>query len=188
MTKKSSFVLLIANRLIWIGIGAIVLYLFRPSPNPIYETVVVTKERIIEREPDTVRTFIDRIVTVQAEPEVIAIAELGAEDEVSSFCSTFALTVQGARLPDTNPSLLLRSITYDRRWSLRKDRLLLTGPFSNGDLGAFDYEVRGDYTVRVSNGNALVQYPRTSPIYDLWEGGTQIYAAFKLAEFLIGKF
>jgi hypothetical protein len=181
------------RNLVWLGIagliGAVSVYAFSPSPVPIYRNVIVPVERIVEREPDTVRTFVDRIVTVQAEPIQIARAPGGAQDQVQSFCEPIIIartdTVEVGE-PLVDPMLLLRSVSYDRRWGPRRDRLFLTGPMNTGDLVGIDYEVRGDWTVRAVGPDALVQYPRTSFIYDYWEAGSQIFTGYKIIEALAG--
>lgn len=182
-----------ASKIVWfimaMVIGAVALYALQPSPTPTYTYVVVPAERIIEREPDTVRTFVDRIITVEVEPKQVAVAPGGARQQVQAFCQP---TIEAAQ-PDTasgespvDPMLLLRSVRYDRRWSVRKDRLFVAGPVSTGDLMGIDYEVRGDWTLATRSASALVQYPRTSLLYDLWEGGTQVYSTYKILEALWG--
>lgn len=190
VTKTSSFVQFIVSRLLWIVIGWLIFYILRPAPEPIYETVIVPIERIIEREPDTIRTFVDRIVYVQSEPTLVSIAPGGAKEQVQEFCKPVTLVANSStgQGEPVDPMLLLRSVSYNRRWAWRKDHLLLTGIWNVGDLSAYDYGVRGDWTstTQGQSGFPLVQYPRTSLLYDIWEGGTQIYAVYKFGEFLFG--
>ena len=160
------------------------MYALSPSPDPVYETVIVPVEKIIEREPDTVRTFIDRIVYVKADPIITARAPGGAMEQVQEFCRPIVVAQTDTVVGSVDPMLLLRSVSYDRRWGVKKDRLLLTGPTNVGDLMAFDYVVRGDWTVSIPRSSPLVQYPRTSLVYDVWESGTQIFAVIKLGEFI----
>jgi len=158
-----------------------------PSEPVVYPEVIVPTARIIEREPDTIRTFVDRIVTVEVEPTQVAVAPGGATEQVQQFCKPLVVahtdTVESGATVD--PMLLLRSVSYDRKWAWRKDHLLLTGPTNEGDLRALDFDVRGDFTARTVGENVLVQYPRGSLIYDVWEGGSQVYTAYKIIENII---
>ncbi len=108
-------------------------------------------------------------------------------EQVQEFCKPIVVahtdTVESGASVD--PMLLLRSVVYDRRWAWRRDHLLLTGPTNEGDLKALDYEVRGDWTARTRGDQALVEYPRTSLLYDVWEGGSQMYTAYKIIENLV---
>jgi hypothetical protein len=181
------------SKIVWLLIaalvGAVSVYALTPTQRVVYQDVIVPVERIVEREPDTIRTFVDRIVTVQADPIIIARAPGGAQDQVQSFCEPIVIartdTIEVGE-PLVDPMLLLRSVSYDRRWGPRRDRLFLTGPMNTGDLVGMDYEVRGDWTARTTGPDLLVQYPRTSIIYDYWEAGTQIFTGYKIIEALAG--
>ena len=169
-------------------IGATASYIIIPN-NPItYPSVIVPARVIIEREPDTVRTFVDRIITVRANPQIIAIAPWGAQRQVQAFCKPLIVTSTDTVVvsPIVDPMLLLRSVSYDSRWAWRKDHLLVTGPVNNGDLKAIDLNVRGDWTLRTVGDGLLVQYPRTALIGDLWTGASQIYTLGSLIALLAG--
>jgi hypothetical protein len=171
------------------AMGAVALYALSPSPEPQYHTVIVPVEHIIQREPDTVRTFVDRIRFVSVPPRQVATAPRGSEGQIQEFCKpVIVAATQTDEEPGTltDPMLLLRSVTFDHRWAWRKDHLLLTGPTNYGDLMAIDYEVRGDWTARTVGDGVLVQYPRTSLLYDVWEGGSQVYTGIKIVEALVG--
>jgi hypothetical protein len=181
------------SKAVWLAIaalvGATVAYSMIPSDPLVYRDVVVPARVIIEREPDTIRTFVDRIRFVEAPARQIATAPGGAASQVQEFCTPTIVaqtdTVEVGQPVD--PMLLLRSVSYNRRWAWRRDHLLVTGPLSTGDLVAEDYEVRGDWTVAVRGSSSLVQYPRTSFLYDIWEGGSQIFTLYKVGEFLMGS-
>jgi hypothetical protein len=181
------------RELVWLVIAALIgaaaVYAFVPNNPVTYREVIVPARVIIEREPDTVRTFIDRVRFVNVEPRQIAVAPGGAGEQVQEFCKPTIIaqtdTVEIGVAVD--PMLLLRSVSYDRRWAWKKDRLFLAGPVNTGDLKALDYEVRGDWTARTVGDNVLVQYPRTSLVVDAWEGGTQIFALVKLGEFIYNQ-
>ena len=159
----------------------------RRVPPPVYQRVEVPVERIIEREPDTIIRWRDRIVTVAAEPEIVATAEGGAEAEVEAFCEPVRVVdtvrvvgVDTVRVVDTipDPRLLLRSVSHSPGWWWAKDELLLTGPTSSGDLLAFDYRVRPGFTVRTSGDSLLVRYPRTSVLREVVEFGVPVLVGF----------
>jgi hypothetical protein len=174
--------------LVFMLIGAVLVYAFTPTDPLIHEHVIIPARQIIEREPDTVRTFIDRIRYISPDPVQTSVAPGGSAEQVQQFCEP-TLAAQTETEPGTpvDPMLLLRSVSYDRRWAFRKDRLFVSGPTSYGDLVGIDYDVRGDWTLRtLSPSTTIVQYPRTSLLYDLWEGGTQIYAGYKILTALLG--
>ena len=159
----------------------------RRPPPPVYRTVEVPVERIIEREPDTIIRWRDRIVTVAAEPEIVATAKGGGEAEVEAFCEPVRVVdtvrvvgIDTVRVVDTipDPRLLLRSVSHSPGWWWAKDELLLTGPTSAGDLMAFDYQVRPGFTVRTSGDSLLVRYPRTSVLREVVEFGVPVLVGF----------
>ena len=180
------------RNLVWLlvamVIGMVLAYALIPSDPIVYNHVIIPAARIIEREPDTVRTFIDRIRFIEAPARQVAVAPGGAQGQVQAFCQPIIATLSDTVGigPIVDPMLLLRSVRYERRWSVRKDRLFVAGPTNYGDLVAHDYEVRGDFTLAMVGDRPLVQYPRTSLLYDIWEGGSQVYTGYKIAETLIG--
>jgi len=144
-----------------------------------YPEVIVPARRIIEREPDTVRTFVDRIRYVRVEPTMVARAPDGARDEVLTFCEPTMMAAAPpleAPPPIPAPRLLVRSGTFDPGWWFQKDALLLTGPTSHGDLKAFDYRTRGSFTFRTTGDSLIVRYPRTA----LFREAAEIAAPFLL--------
>ena len=171
--------------------GAVLGYALRSPPPPTYRTVEVPVEHIIEREPDTIVRWRDRIVEVAATPEIVARARRGGQAEAEAFCEPVRVVdtvrvvgVDTVRVVDTipDPRLLLRSVSHDPGWWWQRDQLLLTGPTSHGDLLAFDYSVRPGFTVRTSGDSLLVRYPRTSLVREIAEFGLPL-----LGGFLIGR-
>ena len=167
--------------------GALLGFGLRRIPPPVYQRVEVPVERIIEREPDTIVRWRDRIVTVAAAPDLVATAEKGGEAEVEAFCEPVRLVdtlrivgVDTVHVVDTvpDPRLLLRSVSHDPGWWWGRDQLLLTGPTSAGDLMAFDYQVRPGFTVRTSGDSLLVRYPRTSVLREVVEFGVPVLVGF----------
>ena len=150
-------------------IGFLVGFVTKPPTPVIYETVEVPVERIIEREPDTVRTFVDRIVTVQAEPLQVAIAPGAVVDRVHSFCAPVVAEIKRDTVFVVEPQFLLRSVTHRPGWFWATDDLLLTGLTSLGDFEARDYKVRPGFTARTVGSDVLIQYPRSSLAHDFAE-------------------
>lgn len=151
--------------------GAAALYLVAwPGEVVRYERVEVPVERIIEREPDTVIRWVERIRVVTPDPVQIAVAPLGAGPQVASFCMPSVRAATGdtaTAAPD--PQLLLRSVVHDPGWWWQRDRLTLVGPTSYGDLLAADYAVRPGWSARVSGDSVLVRYPRMGLVRELLE-------------------
>jgi hypothetical protein len=142
----------------------------RPPAEVVYERVEVPVEVIIEREPDTIRTFVDRIRTVEVQPIQVAISPAAVVREVAAFCApTVPLfhTDTVYVLPDTQ--LLLRSVTHKAGWFISKDQILLTGMTNYGDLVAMDYAVRDGFTARATGNDVLVQHPRMGLLRDITE-------------------
>jgi hypothetical protein len=150
-------------------LGFLVGFATKPPPEVFYETVEVPVQVIVEREPDTVRTFVDRVVTVQSEPVQVAIAPAAVVDRVHSFCAPVVaeITRDTVYVPETE--LLLRSVSHRPGWFWAKDQLLLTGLTNLGDLEARDYQVRPGFTARAYGSDVLVQYPRMSLWRDVAE-------------------
>lgn len=145
----------------------LVLYIspFWPDDPIVYSEVVVPARVIIEREPDTVRTFVDRIRTVNVAPTQRARAPEGGMVEVQDFCRPTVLAIQDTivevdTVPD--PRLLLRSISHSPGWFVQKDNIFISGPTSYGDLVGLDYNVRPGFTVRTVGDSLIVQYPRVA--------------------------
>ncbi len=160
------------------AIAVVVTWFLKPTPAPIYERVEVPVEVIVEREPDTVRTFVDRVRTVQAPPEIIAISPSGGVREVQAFCKP--VTLHTVDTVEIAPRLLLRSISHDPGWFWQRDQLTLTGPINTGDLAAFDFPVRAGFTARTIGDSVLVQYPRTSLLRDIFETFGPAFGVFLL--------
>ncbi len=143
------------------AVGAIALWAVAwPEEVVRYERVEVPVERIIEREPDTVVRWLERIRVVTPDPVQIAIAPGGAAPEVARFCMPSVLKATNDTTPAPPPQLLLRSVTHDPGWFFQRDRLLLTGPTSHGDLVAADYLVRPGFSARTVGDSVIVRSPR----------------------------
>lgn len=141
-----------------------------PDTEVVYERVEVPVEVILEREPDTIRTFIDRVRTVEVEPIQVAISPAAVVREVTAFCKPLVPIIKTDTvyvLPDTQ--MLLRSVTHDPGWFISKDHILLTGVTNYGDLVAMDYAVRDGFTARTVGNELLVQQPRLGLLRDITE-------------------
>ena len=136
MTKRVSFYALLVLA------GALLAYVLIPNDPVVYTEVVVPARAIEEREPPTEPNIIERVRFI-----------------VQAFCAPSVASVTG----DTTQvaeTLLLRSGTHSPGWWFGKDRLLLTGPTSTGDLKALDFEVRPGFDFRVNGDSVLVRYNR----------------------------
>ncbi|MEK9505173.1 hypothetical protein [Gaopeijia maritima] len=137
-----------------------------------YERVEVPVERIIEREPEVEVRFVERLRVITPPPVQVAIAPGGAAPQVSSFCMPSVLQATADSItPVPDPQLLLRSVVHDPGWFFQRDRLLLTGPTSHGDLVAADYLVRPGFSARVSGDSVIVRYPRVGLTREALEFG-----------------
>jgi len=132
--------------------------------------------------------FVTAIVTGFGTGDQLQVARAPgcAVDEVAAFCRPSILAVTDT-VVDTLyvPQLLLRSVSYDPAWLWGKDKLLLTGPTSAGDLKALDYSVRGSFTARTSGDSVIVRYPREAVVWDVLGALLQLYGAIDLASRLI---
>lgn len=171
------------GRVAYVLLGALLVWLLLPGPQLIDDPrpVFVERERIVELEPDTVRTFIDRIRFIAPRPVRHQIAVGGGELELASFCRPSGLE-EGAPLPPEE--LLLRSVTFRRNALWRPfdaDRLLVTGLTSYGNLKARDYRTRGSFSVAAGPGaDVSVRYGRFSMLRDAYEGASQLWTLYSL--------
>ena len=177
------------DKIIWTIVaflaGCTLMYVNGPDNFVEYPHVIVSKRDIIQREVDTIQTFVERLVYVFPNPIQIAVAPGGAQEQVQSFCKPLTIVQTDTVGQTVDPELLLRSVDIDRRWAWRRDHLFLTGVRNNGDLVGMDWRVRGDVEIRAAGNGVNVQYPRTSLLYDIWEGGSQVYTAFEIVKSLI---
>lgn len=120
-----------------------------------YRAVEVPRQVIIEREPDTVFTVVERIKYVHVPPIQLATAPRASVDAVADFCRPITVTQVETDTVYVEPSLLLRSVAVDdRMWSNASD-VLFTGLRSDGTLVAADYKLAGDWSAR-TNGDSLI--------------------------------
>lgn len=172
---------------------------FGPQPEPVYQRVEVPVEVIREVERvDTIVSWKERIVYKTVHAEQVATAPDGARPDVDSFCADAvqqALAGVGASPqplpegrnsapahPPTPPHLLLRSLRIEDGWFFQKDRLILTGPLSNGDLRQTIHNVRPGVQAHVHGDTVIVQYPRSALLKQLLEA-----AAFVGAGYVAGR-
>lgn len=172
------------SALLWAAAGALALYILLPEQRPELIPHIITHTEFLEaREPDTVRTFVDRIVYRTPEPEQVATAPGGGEADVAAFCSeAVARGLQEARpvtvdepLPRAQPvtpgkaHLFLRSIRHDEGWWIQKDLVALTGPLSTGDLTEWTFSARRSWSARAHADSLIFRRPRWDWIQDAAE-------------------
>jgi hypothetical protein len=166
---------LLLSRVAWVVIGALAFWALVPSPEPVrYRDVIVTPERIIEQEPDTVVRWRERVVTRVLEPEVVATAPEAGKADVARFCAAEverAMPSDGLRvsLSVPEPQALLRSVQVDPGYFLSPDKVVLTGPLSTGDLRAWDFTTRTGWSARVSGDSVIFRQPRFQVLKDIGE-------------------
>jgi hypothetical protein len=178
----------LVSPLLWAVVGALALWtLWSPRPEVRYDTVVVTRAQIEEREPRVELRYVDRIQYVTVEPEVVAESPDGGESDVDAFCATAVADAVRAREPSPSlPALapprvlLLRSGSLQAgRW-FGADHLTLTGPTSLGGLQQQDYRVRGSYSWVVDGDQVIVRQGRWWWVREGIEAGAWIGAGWFL--------
>jgi len=118
-------------------VGMLLLGILKPDRVfPDYDRIIVHE---IRGEPDTVRTFVDRIVYRDRKPEVVVTQPGGGEDVVEDFCNPDTVMVVDTLEGDTiwistDTVYLLRSIVHDPGWFVQRDRITTYGPTSASDL------------------------------------------------------
>tara|TARA_R110000787_G_scaffold79469_1_gene173678 strand:- start:6837 stop:7364 length:528 start_codon:yes stop_codon:yes gene_type:complete len=173
----------VKNALLGIVVAALgfVFGSFTGSPPEVrYQRVEVPVEVIVEREPDTVRTFIDRIRHVTVAPIQVAIAQEGALTLVQEFCKP--VTIVQTDTIEIQPTLLLRSVSVNPGWWMGRDEILLTGPLSNGSLAAIDYRARGSWSSRVNADSLIFRQSRSGFLHGLLEFALPLAVGFGVAK------
>lgn len=161
------------------------------EPPVVFRDVIVTDTLILEREPDTVRTFVDRLVYRQSQPIQVATAPRAAVQVVNEFCAP--VVVADSVRPTARPMLALRSGSHRSGswWNpVARDELTLTGFTNYGDLRQADHAVRSGFEFRAVGDSLLVQYPRVAVIgdvVDLLGRGALVYLGVRLTSSLINQ-
>lgn len=165
------------------AIVAVLVWMLKPAPDPVYTEVEVPVHVIEQVEVvDTVVKWQERIVYIEVEPEQVAVADSGAVSDVEAFCAqaveaereraraiASAEEMEGAELARPDPMLLLRSFRHEKGWWLQKDKIIATGPRSDGSLWQGTFDVRDGFQGHVRGPEMLVQSPRGGLIRDLIE-------------------
>lgn len=165
------------------AIGVFAYANFGPEAEVLYRNVEVPVPVIQEVERvDTVVTWKERIVYRTVKAEQIATAAGGGRGDVERFCGDNTAPQDSANVPQPITQLLLRSARLEDGWFFQKDRLILTGPLSNGDLRQLTYSTRGSFQTHVHGDTVIVQYPRTA----LLKQGAE-FGAFLILGYVIGS-
>jgi hypothetical protein len=161
--------------------GALLAYVILPNDPIVYSEVIVPTRAIEVREPPArAPTVVERIRYVSIPPRQVATAPGGAQGDVVTFCAPTVAQVAGDTITHA-PALLIRSGTHTPGWFWGKDKLLLTGPTSTGDLRALDYSVRPGFDFRASGDSVLVRYPRTGLLRQVVEIGVPLAIGYGIA-------
>ena len=143
--------------------GVLVMVLMTPEPKVHYQEVIVPDTVILEREPDTVRTFVDRIQYRVVEPTQVAITQGGAATgALESFCRPVTVVDKQTDTLVIEKQVLLRSVTFDDGWFWRRGDLLLTGITNTGELTAIDAKTRADFSAVAAGESVLIRESRWS--------------------------
>ena len=165
---------------LFIGVG--VAWALKPSPEPITYTNI--RVDTIIGEPDTVRTFVDRIVYREREPELTVVQPEGAEDEVSAFCrpdTVMVVTDADTIWIPADTVYLVRSVVHDPSWFFGKDRITVFGPTSVGDLREMRFTSYPGWSLRTTP-ETLFREPRFGLLRQIIEAGTYISAGILLGK------
>ena len=164
--------------------GALLYFIFVPSPEPVEYTNVIVREI---KEPDTVRTFIDRIVYRDRQPELVATEPGGATDVVEDFCKpdTVVQVIEGDTIyvPADTVYLLRSVVHYDKFWFWQRDGVGLFGPTSAGDLREMRFESWPGWSVR-TDPELLFREPRFGLLRELSKQVPSILAGILLGRVL----
>ena len=171
-----------ARILVGIFLGVFAYANFGPQPEPEYRDVIVSVPQIetVER-VDTVVTWRERIVYVTQPAEQIATAPGGGADDVERFCGPVETPADSVNpTPARPPALLIRSVRHEPAWFFGRDKLVLTGPLSTGDLQQRIYRTRAGYQFMTHGDSVIMQYPRSALLRDGAEAAIYIGAGFLL--------
>ena len=160
-------------------IGGLALFIWQPEPAILYDTVIVTRLQIVEREmPAGPPRLIERVKYVYLTPDVRAVAPGGAVADVARFCRPVLVDTASAS------PWVIRTVSHKSAFiPLKRDYLLLSSMNGNGDLAAEDYRVRPGYSATWGE-QVQVRYPRWAPVTELGEG-LLWYAGFRLIELVV---
>jgi len=156
-----------------ITVGGLLALILRPSVDPIGYPEIIVHE--IRGEPDTVRTFVDRIVYRNRAPDLVVTQPGGGEDVVEDFChpDTVLQVVAGTDtlwLP-TDTVLLLRSVDTSEPWFFGRTDITVWGPNSVGDLQELRYRSWPGWSLR-THPDLLFREPRLGWIKPIIEYGS----------------
>lgn len=146
-----------------------------------YERVEVPVEVLLEREPDTVVSIVERVKYVNVPPVQIAVAPTAAQDAVETFCRPITVSQTVTDTVYVEPTLLLRSVSVDQAMWTGTNQVFLTGLLSDGGLMGADYKLRGSWSARVNADSIIVLQSRAS-----WFRGALEFAIPLTAGLLLG--
>ena len=151
-------------RIVYLITGAVIAVLgglwYLSGQEPVvYREIVVKK---IQGEPVVERTFVDRIVYREREPELVAEQPGGADEVVEAFCKpdTVLVEIEGeAVYVPADTVFLMRSVRTDPGYFFSRDKIYVYGPTSVGDLLEVRYESYPGWSIRTQP-DLLFREPR----------------------------
>lgn len=174
------------SRIVYALAGALVVFLvgllWLSGQEPEVYREIVVKE--IRGEPDTIRTFVDRVVYREVEPEIIIREPEGGRETQEAFCEpdTVIQIIEGDTvwLPQ-DTVFLVRSVDHRPGWFLQKDQVILFGPTSIGDLSEVRFKAYPGWSVR-THPEMIIREPRIGIFREILEAGV-----YGLAGYALGK-
>jgi hypothetical protein len=165
-----------------LAVGTLLMIIFRSAPDPVTYTEVIVRE--VVGEPDTVRTFVDRIVYRERPPTQVATQPAGATDVVDDFCKPDTVIVIDTITGDTvwvaaDTVFLLRSVSHTPGWFFARDGIDLYGPTSVGDLRHVNLRAHPGWSVR-THPELLIREPRMGWWREAVEAGVYLGTGYLL--------
>ena len=168
-------------------VGMLLFGILRPDGVfPDYDRIIVHE---IKGEPDTVRTFVDRIVYRDRKPEVVVTQPGGGEDVVQDFCHPD--TVEVVVGTDTlwlasDTVFLMRSVDTSEPWFFGRTDITVWGPNSVGDLQELRFRSWPGWSLR-THPDLLFREPRLGWIKPIIEYGSVATVFYFLGSWIGGE-
>ena len=170
-----------------ITVGGLLALILRPSVDPIAYPEIIVHE--IRGEPDTVRTFVDRIVFRDRKPDLVVTQPSGGEDVVSDFCHPDTVEVVAGTdtlwLP-TDTVFLMRSVDTSEPWFFGRSDVTVWGPNSVGDLQELRYRSWPGWSLR-THPDLIFREPRLGWIKPIIEYGSVATFFYFLGSWIGGE-
>ena len=158
--------------------GALLLYIVQPSSEPVIYREVEVRE--IQSEPVIERTFVDRIVYRDREPEMVVTEPEGGKDVVEDFCHPDTVQVVAGLDTLWLPSdtvFLMRSVSTHPGWFFGRSDIAIFGPTSVGALQEMRFRSYPGWSVR-TDPELIFREPRFGLLREAVEAGVYIFIGY----------